>query len=960
MTIESPYKFLDSYTEQDRDIFFGRDLEIEEVYKKVFQGQTLFIYGESGTGKSSLISCGLANRFKKSDWLPVKVRRGENINQSLLNELDKLVLTRVDDLNGSFSKNLYKYTRSLYLDYFKPVYFIFDQFEELYLLGTREEWREFILGIKALTQKDLNVHFIFIIRSEYLHFLSEFEEELPGVFNNKIRIEKITRQRAKECIEGPCNIFNIEIDDDFSDELLDRLSPDSIEVELTYLQVYLDQVYKMAVSSSDTGQIKFSKKLLEDIGLVSDVLSDFLDEQIGQMADQETALTVLKGFVTTDGTKRQTSKENILSFSRSLGEGIDESKVTAVINELLERRILKDFPDQNKFELRHDALANKIFQKITFRERELIEVRQFLEYGLVEYRKRKFLLTEKDLSYIEPHLPSLDLTGETKDFVDESSKAAGKKRRRHNRLIGVISIIALLSVTSIYGFFDAQRQGKEALQQKTLAEQNSAEAQTQRSIALQNESRAVESQRLAELNSDEAQRQAEIAEQQRYVAELQKNAADSNRTEAEKQKLLALIEKDSAESARARALVYLKHANDERAKAERLSMQTLARSLGIKSPQLPDITLKTLLAYQAYLFNREYDGYVYQADIHNALYQAYKAYHGADFNLYSGHTNSVQAIVVHDEAIYSTGSDGLILRWTSDMSSHSIFANTGEINYTLTISSDGNMLAAGGSSGSISIYNIDKASLLTKWKSSDRRILQLGFNKVGHLISTSEDRNVKEYDIQSQTDVVISQFEVKPSALAINPFNDSNLIALENGKVYSIANGKNGYKNIVHEGTGDPVTALRINERGTLLALGFKSGSVQLVAISGRDKFDFSSAVTLPGHTARVSELKFSKDGRFLVSAGYDRKNLLWSLKNTKEPPITWSDHDSFVLSVVVLPSGNEVATGEIDKTIKKYRIDMDGYAEKMCAQVDRNLLPSEWSNFVRDDIAYRKTCENK
>ncbi len=54
MTIESPYKFLDSYTEQDRDIFFGRDLEIEEVYKKVFQGQTLFIYGESGTGKSSL------------------------------------------------------------------------------------------------------------------------------------------------------------------------------------------------------------------------------------------------------------------------------------------------------------------------------------------------------------------------------------------------------------------------------------------------------------------------------------------------------------------------------------------------------------------------------------------------------------------------------------------------------------------------------------------------------------------------------------------------------------------------------------------------------------------------------------------------------------------------------------------------------------------------------------------
>ena len=84
MITQSPFKFLDSYTEADRDIFFGRDQEIEELYKKVFQGQTLFIYGESGTGKSSLVSCGLANRFKKSNWLPVNVRRGANINQSLL------------------------------------------------------------------------------------------------------------------------------------------------------------------------------------------------------------------------------------------------------------------------------------------------------------------------------------------------------------------------------------------------------------------------------------------------------------------------------------------------------------------------------------------------------------------------------------------------------------------------------------------------------------------------------------------------------------------------------------------------------------------------------------------------------------------------------------------------------------------------------------------------------------
>lgn len=960
MAFESPYKFLDSYTEGDRDIFFGRDQEIEEVYKKVFQGQTLFIYGESGTGKSSLISCGLANRFKKADWLPVKVRRGDNINQSLINELDKISLTKIENLNGNFSSNLYKYTRSLYLDYFKPVYFIFDQFEELYLMGTRNEWKEFIAGIKALTEKDLNVHFIFIIRSEYLHFLSEFEEELPEVFNNKIRIEKITRQKAKECIEGPCKIFNIKIDQDFSDQLLDRLSPDSIEVELTYLQVYLDRVYKLASTYSKDGGVKFSRELLNDIGLVSDVLSDFLDEQLEQMPDQEAAQTVLKGFVTIEGTKRQAGKEDIISFSGSLGEGIDEIKVNSVLADLLERRIIKELPDQQKFELRHDALAGKIFEKITIRERELIEVRQFLEYGLSEYKKRRFLLNEKDLSYIEPHLPVLDLKGEVKNFVDESIKAVGKKRRRRNRVIGIISVIVLLSITSIYGFFDAKRQREEALQQKELAEQNAETADIQRNIAQENETKAIKSQRLAELNADEAARQAEIAKQQKSIAEQQKNAADSSRVEAEHQEQLALIQKDSAESARARALIYLEQANSERANAERLSMQTLARSLGIKSAQLPDVTLKSLLAYQAYQFNREFDGYVYQADIHNALYQAYKTFHGNDFNLFNGHTAAVNEIVVFGDDVYTAGSDGRILRWTADLHSHSVFAITGEINYALAISSDGTILATGSNSGSISIFNTTDGSLVKKWKASDKRILELEFDNQTQIISASENLIIKRYNIPSESELTLAQFEAKPSSLDMNPLTNSLIVGLENGRIYKLANEVNASKSLLYESKDDPITAITINHEGSLMAIGYESGSIQLIESGNDPEFDFSSAQTLPGHTAEVTDIKFSGDGQFLVSAGYDRKNFLWNLDNIKEPPIAWTDHESFVLAVAVLPSGNDIITGEINNTIRKYSIGMSDYADKMCEQVNRNLTRAEWINFVREDISYRNTCSNK
>jgi energy-coupling factor transporter ATP-binding protein EcfA2 len=83
-----PFKFLDAYTRDDRDIFFGREEEVETLYQMVFQTDLLLVYGASGTGKTSLIMCGLAGRFKPYEWLALFVRRGNNINESLQKALD--------------------------------------------------------------------------------------------------------------------------------------------------------------------------------------------------------------------------------------------------------------------------------------------------------------------------------------------------------------------------------------------------------------------------------------------------------------------------------------------------------------------------------------------------------------------------------------------------------------------------------------------------------------------------------------------------------------------------------------------------------------------------------------------------------------------------------------------------------------------------------------------------------
>ena len=89
MTKRYPFKFLDAYNKADTDIFFGRDEEVEALYQMAFQSDILLVYGASGTGKTSLINCGLASRFQAHDWLALNIRRGSDINLSLQQKLDE-------------------------------------------------------------------------------------------------------------------------------------------------------------------------------------------------------------------------------------------------------------------------------------------------------------------------------------------------------------------------------------------------------------------------------------------------------------------------------------------------------------------------------------------------------------------------------------------------------------------------------------------------------------------------------------------------------------------------------------------------------------------------------------------------------------------------------------------------------------------------------------------------------
>ena len=360
MQKSSPFKFLDAYDKDDKDIFYGREAEVETLYQMTYQSNLILVYGMSGTGKTSIIRCGLANRFDRSDWFDIYIRRQGNINDSLVQELN----TR--DTLDSFEDGdtVPEMVNSLYLDHLRPVYLIFDQFEELFILGSEVEQEQLIITMKAiLDTPDLPCKIVIVMREEYLAHMSNFEKVVPTLFDKRLRIEPMTRALAKQVIlkTAQNEKFNIELCyEEIADDIIDKVTEGKGRVPLTYLQVFLDKLYRVAYER-DSEQIVFDNELVDEIGEIEDVLESFLDEQLKIFAAEvdswDEALRFLKVFVSDKGTKIPIHRSVLMD----LLPNFSIVRINIHLNFFVDRRILRPL-DDDQYEMAHDSLASKIFR----------------------------------------------------------------------------------------------------------------------------------------------------------------------------------------------------------------------------------------------------------------------------------------------------------------------------------------------------------------------------------------------------------------------------------------------------------------------------------------------------------------------------------------------------------------------------------------------------------------------
>ncbi len=490
--MRSPFKFLDAFNLADKDSFFGREEEVAALHDMVLQNRLILVYGPSGTGKTSLVQCGLAARFDVTDWYPVYLRP-HDIGDALRERL-KMPNAEAAGLT------IPEIVDELYVNNLRPVYLIFDQLEELFVLGSREEQEDFARTVLTVLQLSIPCRVLLIIREEYLAHLYPLEKTIPKLFDRRLRVETMSRSRIEGVIRRSFDTFHIRIPEPtaaYIEKMVDDLGSGRSGIQLPYLQVYLDRLYKSAANrqwpaeadkSSSWPDIILTSDDLHDLGKLDDVLEAYLEEQkvdiqqevATQFKDAHPTLTtqVLDLLVSEEGTKRPVPCEKLPSGAKNWSKWVNAlphipTDHLAACVDLLEKRRLVRFNDTH-IELAHDALAAIIDRKRTHQQRRLHEVQQLLQAQFKSFGDTGEFLSRRQLLVMEGYLPLLEerlppeiiqfVVNSQQDVLKKEEERLGEERQKRRRAVRLavagfaLSLIAFTALgIALFQFNRAQK-----------------------------------------------------------------------------------------------------------------------------------------------------------------------------------------------------------------------------------------------------------------------------------------------------------------------------------------------------------------------------------------------------------------------------------------------------------------------------------------------------------------------
>jgi hypothetical protein len=333
---DSPYKFLDYYEFDDRDIFFGRETETEILLSDVISTRIVVLFARTGSGKTSLINAGVRPRLEDLDYATFYVRVEKDPEASLQRVLGNADALPAGALDLPLTEQLQRAVGHLG----KPVVVFFDQFEEFFIYLTepkdQAKAQRFIASVAALYRdRESGVHTVFSLREEYFVEMDVFRDEIPSIFHNdsSLRLRPLDNEQARRAIELPAKTASVRIEPILTDRLLADL-PRGGRIEPVRLQIVCDSLWNERSEDSITlesyqrlggAQSILDKRLVDDLRSLDDADLRLIERLLPELrTSQDTKYT--RGF--------EELADRLGTDATSLGKLVGRLKALRLIREL--------------------------------------------------------------------------------------------------------------------------------------------------------------------------------------------------------------------------------------------------------------------------------------------------------------------------------------------------------------------------------------------------------------------------------------------------------------------------------------------------------------------------------------------------------------------------------------------------------------------------------------------------
>ncbi|MBN1875111.1 MAG: SUMF1/EgtB/PvdO family nonheme iron enzyme, partial [Anaerolineae bacterium] len=166
------------------------------------------------------------------------------------------------------------------------------------------------------------------------------------------------------------------------------------------------------------------------LGGTREMLSGYLDEVISALDSDEAqrrAQVILKNMVTAQRTKAALTGREIARGQLAAQAGLDETELDALLAYLRARRVVRKFGDEDRYELAHEVLVEKVLAWISDEELRVLDVRDMLRRELSNYKKFGYLLPKERLELVEACCEVLTLEVDEFEMLFRSALAAGYK-----------------------------------------------------------------------------------------------------------------------------------------------------------------------------------------------------------------------------------------------------------------------------------------------------------------------------------------------------------------------------------------------------------------------------------------------------------------------------------------------------------------------------------------------------